>query len=94
MNIYHEGDLVTVRGTFRNSTGTLLNPTAVFLDTREPSGTETTYIYGVGGTIILASTGIFDANLDTTGKRGLWLYTWYSTGTGQADSGERNFYVE
>lgn len=94
LTTYPEGTLVTVRGTFTNSTGTVLNPTAVLLDTTEPDGTQTTYTYGVGNTITRPSTGIYEANLDTTSKRGLWLYTWYSTGAGQADSGEKEFYVE
>ncbi len=91
---YHEGDLVTVRGTFTNSTGTVHNPTAVLLDVVEPDGTFTTYTYGVGVQITRPSTGIYESNLDTTGKRGLWLYTWYATGAGQTDSGEREFYIE
>lgn len=93
MNIFHEGDLVTVRGTFSNSTGTVHNPTDVALYVRKPDATEITYWYG-SGTVTRPSTGIYEANLDTTGQRGLWLYDWYSTGAGQSDSGEKEFYIE
>jgi len=91
---YPEGTLVTVRGTFKNSTGTLHNPTAVLLDVVEPNSALITYTYGVDAIITRPSTGIYEADLDTTNKRGLWLYTWYATGLGQTDSGEKEFYVE
>jgi hypothetical protein len=91
---YPEGTLVTVRGTFTNSTGTLHDPTAVYLDVKEPNSALLTYTFGVGAQITKASTGIYESNLNTIGKRGLWLYTWYATGAGQADSGEKEFYVE
>ena len=91
---YPEGTLVTVQGTFRSSAQALQDPTVVKLTTVEPDGTETTYVYGTDALVTKTSTGIYAANLDTSSKRGLWLYTWWSTGTGQADSGERSFYVE
>jgi hypothetical protein len=94
MNIHHEGDLVTVVGTFRNATGILQTPTAVFLDTREPSGLLATYTYGTSDNLTQFSEGVIHGTLDTTSKRGLWIYTFYSTGTIQSDSGERTFYVE
>ncbi len=92
MTNYPEGTLVTVQGVFKDSAGAVQDPTAVKLTTVEPSGIETTYTYPT--VIAKTSTGIYTANLDTTGKRGLWIYTWWSTGSGQADSGEQEFYVE
>ena len=94
MTNYPEGTLVSVQGTFKNSAGAVQDPSVVKLTVREPDGTTTTYTYNVEATITKTSTGIYAANLDTTSKRGLWLYTWWSTGTGQADSGEKEFYVE
>jgi hypothetical protein len=91
---YKEGELVAVQGTFKNTAGAVQDPSIVKLTVREPSGTETTYIYGTDAIVTKSSTGVYAANLDTTGKRGLWLYTWWSTGTGQADSGEKGFWVE
>ncbi len=94
MTTYPEGTLVTVRGTFTNSTGTLHDPATVMLDVVSPITGLLTYTYGVGTEITNPSTGIYESNLDTTSSRGLWVYTWYATGAGQTDSGEKEFYVE
>lgn len=91
---YPEGTLVTAQGTFRNSAGALADPTTVKVTVRKPDGTTTTYTYGTDSEVVKSSTGIYYINLDTTSNRGLWLYTWWSTGSVQADSGERSFYVE
>lgn len=94
MNKYAEGQIVTVTGTFKNSSLVLTDPSVVLLTVKTPDEVETTYTYGVGAQIAKTSTGIYTSDLDTTGKRGLWIYTWWSTGTNQADSGEQEFYVE
>lgn len=94
MTNYPEGTLVTVRGTFYNSSNALADPSAVKLTVVTPDGTSTDYTYGVDVSLTKSSTGIYAMNLDTTSKRGLWIYTWWATGTGQADSGEKEFYVE
>src|SRR5688572_9031183 len=91
---YHEGEVVTVQGTFTDTNGNVTDPSVVKITTVNPSGTETTYVYGTDAEVTKASTGIYRMNIDTTSNRGLWLYTWWSTGTGQADSGEKGFYVE
>lgn len=91
---YKEGQLVTVQGTFTDTDGNLTDPSVVKITTVNPSGTETTYVYGTDAAVTRASTGVYRTNIDTTGNRELWLYTWWSTGTGQADSGEKGFYVE
>ena len=94
MTTYPEGQIVTVQGTFRNVLGVLADPSVVKLTVKTPNGVETTYEYLTGAQISKTSTGIYTSDLDTTGKRGLWIYTWWSTGTNQADSGEQEFYVE
>lgn len=94
MNKYAEGQIVTVTGTFKNSSLVLTDPSVVLLTVKTPDEVETTYTYLVGAQISKTSTGIYTSDLDTTGKRGLWIYTWWSTGTNQADSGEQEFYVE
>lgn len=91
---YHEGDLVTVQGTFTDSNGAPVDPSVIKVTVVTPAGTETTYTYGVDAGLTKASTGVYRLNIDTSSNRGLWLYTWWSTGTGQADSGEKGFYVE
>lgn len=94
MTRYPEGQIVTVQGTFKNTALVLTDPSVVKLTVKTPDNVETTYEYLVGAQIAKTSTGIYTSDLDTTGKRGLWIYTWWSTGTNQADSGEQEFYVE
>ena len=94
MNKYAEGQIVTVTGTFKNASLVLTDPSVVKLTVKTPDEVETTYTYLSGAQISKTSTGIYTSDLDTTNKRGLWIYTWWSTGTNQADSGEQEFYVE
>ena len=94
MNRYAEGALVTVYGDYTNIAGALVDPTVVLLTVVFPDKSSITYTYGVGGQIVKTATGQYKSDLDTTNKRGLWLYTWWSTGSAQADSGEQEFYVE
>ena len=94
MNRYAEGALVTVYGDYKDLNGVLSDPTTVKLTVVEPNESTTTYTYGVGGRIVKTATGRYKSDLDTTNKRGLWIYTWWSTGSVQADSGEQEFYVE
>ncbi len=94
MNKYAEGQIVTVTGTFKNSLLVLTDPSVVLLTIKTPDEVETTYTYLSGAQIAKTSTGIYTSDLDTTNKRGLWIYTWWSTGSNQADSGEQEFYVE
>lgn len=94
MNVYAEGQIVTVTGTFKNALLVLTDPTNVFLTVKTPDEVETTYTYGSGAQISKSSTGVYTSDLDTTGKRGLWIFTWWSTGICQADSGEQEFEVE
>ena len=92
MNTYAEGQVVTVTGTYKNSSLVLTDPTVVLLTVKNPDEVEVTYTYPTN--ISKTSTGIYTSDLDTTNKRGLWIYTWWSTGINQADSGEQEFYVE
>lgn len=94
MTRYPEGQIVTVQGTYKNTALVLTDPSVVLLTVKAPNAPEVTYTYGVGAQITKTSTGIYTSDLDTTSKRGLWIYTWWSTGTNQADSGEQEFYVE
>jgi hypothetical protein len=94
MTNYPEGTVVTVKGTFTNTAGAVQDPATVKLTVVTPDGVEATYVYGTDADMLKSSTGVYTCNLDTTAKRGLWLYTWWSVGSGQADSGEKEFYVE
>lgn len=92
MNVYQKGDLVRISGVFKDVAGTLIDPGTVTLKVTKPDGTTTTYTYGGSPAVVKDSTGNYhvDASADQTGR---WLYTWISTGTGQAaENGE--FLVE
>jgi hypothetical protein len=90
MNRYDVGDLVRCTGTFRDSTGTLVDPTAVFFRVREPGEETIEYQYTVGPMVVRVSTGIYRADVDVTSS-GTWRYGFHSTGNGQA--ADRNEFV-
>lgn len=82
---YEKGDLVYVQGTFTDplNSDAAVDPTAVYVTFKDPSGNVTTYQYGVDAELTKASTGVYRANIDAD-EAGMWYYRWYSTGTGQA----------
>ncbi len=89
---YQKGDLVRVTGTFTNSAGTAIDPTAVFFAYTNPAGTTTTVQYSVDAAVVKSATGVYyvDVNASSAGR---WYWRWYATGTGQsAEQGE--FVVE
>src|SRR4051812_29508852 len=85
-NTYQIGDAVPLEATFRNTAGTLTNPTAVTLTVRAPDGTITT------PSPTNPSTGVFHYDLSVT-QPGLWWYTFKGTGAIQA-ADRKSFYVE
>ena len=93
MSVYDLGDEVRVSGHFTTiSTGADQDPTAIFLSIKNPSGTLTTYQYGVDVIIVKDSVGDYHADIDAN-VAGLWYYRWFSTGTGKA-ADEGTFEVE
>ncbi len=91
MNSYDVGDVVRCVGTFANSAGTEVDPTAVLCKVREPDGTVTAYTYGVDAALVKAAVGSYYVDVEATAA-GLWAYRFYSTGVGQA-AGEAGFRV-
>jgi len=89
-NTYDIGDLVRIANTFKDSTGTLIDPTAVFVKYRTPAGVTTTLTYGVDLALVRDSLGTYHADVSITAA-GTWAYRWYSTGTGQ---GSEEHYFE
>ncbi len=87
MNTYTAGSVVTVAtyagaiasptGGFRDRNGTLADPDIVRLKYRTPDATITTVQYPATP-IARDATGLYHADLDTTGKPGRWTYEWYS----------------
>lgn len=83
INVYQKGDLARCSAAFRNDAGALIDPTAVTFVFTTPAGVTTTYTYGVDSQLVKDSTGNYHVDLSAS-ARGLWLYRWVSTGTGQA----------
>ena len=82
---YDIGDLARVTAAFTDgATGAAIDPTAVELTYKDPSGILTTLVYGVGA-ISKDSVGNYHADINVT-LAGTWTYRWFSTGTGQAAS--------
>ena len=69
---YIEGQTILVQGTFRDSTGTLVNPSAVAVTVEAPNGTITT------PTAVEASVGIWQAPVEMD-QPGWWK--WRMVGT-------------
>jgi hypothetical protein len=92
MNTYDVGDEVRCAAAFANSSGTPLDPTAVFCKVRSPSGTVTLYTYGVDAALVRASAGSYYVDVDAS-QPGKWDYRFWATGTGKT-AGESSFYVQ
>lgn len=86
------GQLVTATNTFTDSTGTVIDPTGVFVNYKSPvTGTLTELVFGVDAALVKDSTGIYHVDIDGD-EDGLWYVYWFSTGTGQA-ADETSFFV-
>lgn len=83
MIIYNVGDLVRVSATWTNAAGTATDPTAVFVDYKDPAGDITTLTYGTDPELHKVSAGVYYTDIDAD-QAGHWHYRFYSTGTGQA----------
>jgi len=91
MNVYDKGDLVRCSGTFTTSAGVAQDPTVVKAKVKTPGGVTTTYTYGTDAALVKDSTG-YHVDVSAT-ESGLWHYSFWSTGTGQAAE-EESFYVD
>jgi len=75
-----EGQTYKFPATFRNAANVLTDPTTVTFRIRDPAGTETAYVYGVGTDVVRASVGSFYVirQLTTAGE---WRCRAEGTGT-------------
>lgn len=91
MATYDRGQLVRLTVTFSvGSTPT--DPSAVYLYLRAPDGTFSTLQYGVDGSVVKVSTGVYRYDYSAT-ARGDVYYRW--SGTGAAQSAEQStFFVQ
>ena len=94
MTNYDVGDLVKVIGTFTDPDAgdALIDPTAVFLSVKDPSGNLTTFEYDVDDDITRESEGVYSAEIDCD-EAGTFYYRWFSTGLGKAAE-EKSFKVD
>ena len=92
MNHYDVGDLVKIQGTFTDSAGEAVEPNAVFVKVKPPTGTMLSYEYTVDAEVVWSSKGIYYVHVDAD-EHGIWLYRFSSTGAGQA-ADELSFIVD
>lgn len=81
-NTYDVGDVVRLRGIFKDAAGALANPTTIRLKVRIPTTptTEVTYTYGVDGGLIRNSVGDHSYDYPPT-VSGRYFYRWIGTGS-------------
>ena len=82
-NTYDVGDLVRCSGAFTDADGNAQDPATVLVDVRAPSGTTTTYTYGVDAEVVKDDTGAYHIDVDVNAA-GPWWYRFYATGSGQS----------
>lgn len=63
---------------FATFAGTPVDPDAVTLTISIQGQPSTTYSYGAGdGVIVRDGVGLYHADIDTTGKPGFWIFSWF-----------------
>lgn len=85
MKAYDVGDTARIKVNFKNIVRVDTDPTGVTLKVKIPSGTTTTYTYGVDLALVKDSTGNYHYDL-TLLTAGAYYYKW--TGTGPASGVE------
>ena len=79
INVYENGQQVRCTCTFTvNSVNT--DPTTVTAKVKDPSGVETSYVYGVDEEVVKSAAGIYYIDV-TTDENGLWYFRFEGTGT-------------
>lgn len=91
-NHYSKGQVVRVSALFENAAGTDLDPTAVLMKYKDPSGNITSLVYLTDAELVKDSTGNYHVDIDAD-ESGAWYYRFYSTGTGQT-ANEGSFQVD
>jgi hypothetical protein len=96
MNVYMSGTLVTTQAIFVNKAGVVADPDTITLKYKKDAGLVTVVTYPTAP-VVKISTGIYAADLDTSGWNGpdnqLWTTEWIGTGAVQVPGVDR-FEVE
>lgn len=74
---YNIGDQIRIQATFKDISGTVVDPTTVTLKVKVPAGTVSTVTYP--GTITRSSTGVYFYDFPITAS-GTHYYNWSGTG--------------
>ena len=83
MTVYEKGNIARLTGTFTDIDENLIDPTAVYIAYKNPSGTLTTLQFGVDAAVKKSGTGLYYYDL-TVDDDGVWWFRWYSDGVGTA----------
>lgn len=76
-NTWQYGNAITLTGEFENEDGDLTDPPVAKVSVLDPSGTLTTYQFGVDVEVTNESTGVY--SIDILGNQvGIWYYRWFS----------------
>ena len=79
MGVYPLGTAVTVSETF-SVLDVPTNPTTVTYTVRDPTGVETSYVFGVDAEVTNPSVGIFVLSLPACNEPGVWYHEIVGTG--------------
>jgi len=85
------GNTLVTDITVRDDAGALVDPTALTLSVRTPSGTSTTFTYPSDAEVIRDSVGVFHAEV-VLSEIGVWEYEWSTTSPSRV-SGDQVYVV-
>ncbi len=89
-SIFNIGQQVRITGTFKDSSGTLTNPTSVSFSYKE-GGTTTTYVYGTDAELVRDSTGVYHVDITPAAAGRIEWRLWSTGNLVQAEQG--SFYI-
>ena len=96
-NIYDQDDPIKIytSSTFQTAAGTAFDPDEVYVEVKGPSGTTTTYQYGVDAELTKNGTGDYQLVLDDAQKAdGVWHYYIYGRMTaGTIRGGSKSYFT-
>lgn len=79
--VFADGETIRARITYKDpDTLAVVDPAAVSVSVRTPSGVLTTYIYGTDNEVSKVSTGIYQVSIALS-EVGTWKWKWVGTGT-------------
>lgn len=82
VNIYKKGQKVRISVAFTVD-GVATDPTTVTAKIKDPSGNQSTYVYGTDAEVVRESTGNYYVE-ETTDENKLWHYRFEGTGACEA----------